>query len=178
MKSVKYRFIDNPLRRRLSMGQTILCETVPIKKKCSLCGKLKELSKFHLNKRHKHGVHSKCKQCRKKEYYANHEENLKRFCRNYAINRERIRERQREYRYRDPLKKMYYDRMANFLWGNQRGSGYLRGQGICLHCDELNPFLLENHHIFGRKVSDFTISMCANCHILSKRYPAMLQNFV
>ena len=42
--------------------------------------------------------------------------------------------------------------------------GYLKGDGCCLYCGEINPFMLNNHHIFGRKNSDFTITLCEDHH--------------
>jgi hypothetical protein len=45
---------------------------------------------------------------------------------------------------------------------------YFIGSGVCLRCGEINPFVLENHHIF--KGSNFKISLCANCHALMDRF--------
>lgn len=52
--------------------------------------------------------------------------------------------------------------------------GYLYGTGICMICSEIHPFMLENHHIFGVKVSDTVVSMCGNCHNLLKYVPLTL----
>ncbi len=38
--------------------------------------------------------------------------------------------------------------------------------GICLICKEINPFFHEEDHVFGRKNSDFVITLCSNCHRL------------
>ena len=45
---------------------------------------------------------------------------------------------------------------------------YFTGSSLCLRCGEINPFVLENHHIF--KDSDFQITLCANCHALMNRF--------
>lgn len=59
-----------------------------------------------------------------------------------------------------------------FLYGGKKVQrGYLYGTGICLVCGELNPLLLLNHHIFGRKNTDDVVSLCANCHTLHRYYP-------
>lgn len=48
--------------------------------------------------------------------------------------------------------------------------GYLKTQGICLFCGELNPLLLQNAHIF-KDNHNLLISLCCNCHWLLDRYP-------
>jgi len=53
-------------------------------------------------------------------------------------------------------------------------SGFLKTQGICLFCGELNPLLLQNAHIFP-KDHDLLISLCANCHYLLDHYPTALE---
>lgn len=59
-----------------------------------------------------------------------------------------------------------------FLYGGKKVQrGYLYGTGICLACGELNPLLLENHHLFGRKNTDDVVSLCSNCHTLQRYYP-------
>ena len=40
----------------------------------------------------------------------------------------------------------------------------LSGDGCCLYCGETNPFMLNNHHIFGRENDDFTITLCEDHH--------------
>lgn len=62
----------------------------------------------------------------------------------------------------------------HFLYHNQRGIGYLLGMGLCFVCGEVDPLLLENHHIFGKKNSDLLISLCANHHRLMKYFPLSL----
>ena len=48
------------------------------------------------------------------------------------------------------------------------------GQGICLYCGELDPLLLEQHHPFGAKESNFILSFCANHHKLITIYPGFM----
>lgn len=43
--------------------------------------------------------------------------------------------------------------------------------GFCLMCGELNLIVLEDHHIFGRKISDTTITLCANHHRVATKLP-------
>ncbi|MDE2590059.1 MAG: hypothetical protein KGL95_10395, partial [Patescibacteria group bacterium] len=38
------------------------------------------------------------------------------------------------------------------------------GQGCCVLCLHSDPFDLEDHHVGGKANSDFTISLCRNCH--------------
>lgn len=61
-----------------------------------------------------------------------------------------------------------------FLYGRGAQGGYLYGTGMCLACGELNPFLMENHHLFGRKNTDDTVSLCSDCHTLKRYYPLTL----
>ena len=58
-----------------------------------------------------------------------------------------------------------------FLYGRRTQRGYLYGMGMCLACGELNPLLMENHHLFGRKNTDDVVSLCSDCHTLSRYYP-------
>lgn len=39
----------------------------------------------------------------------------------------------------------------------------------CLACFNLNPFVIERHHVGGRKHSSVTLPLCANCHVLASR---------
>ena len=65
------------------------------------------------------------------------------------------------------------ERIKHWLNGYGHSRGFLRGSGICLTCGEPDPFLLENHHIFGG--DSLLISTCANCHhILHKNVPLKL----
>jgi len=41
---------------------------------------------------------------------------------------------------------------------------YLAGNGCCLYCWEINPFMLNNHHIWGKKNDSFTITLCEDHH--------------
>ena len=35
---------------------------------------------------------------------------------------------------------------------------------VCILCGETDPRVIEKHHLLGRKVSDITGPLCANCH--------------
>jgi hypothetical protein len=40
----------------------------------------------------------------------------------------------------------------------------LAGTGHCIICGNTDPRVFEEHHIAGRKHSDLTVTLCANCH--------------
>ena len=62
-----------------------------------------------------------------------------------------------------------------FLYGRRERQGsYFDGTGICLVCGEVNPLVLHNHHIYGRKNSEVTITTCTNCHTLLRYFPQTL----
>ena len=46
---------------------------------------------------------------------------------------------------------------------------FLAGSGNCIFCSILNPFVLEEHHLAGRKHSDLTVTLCANHHTMLSR---------
>jgi len=39
----------------------------------------------------------------------------------------------------------------------------------CLTCFVTNSFLIEEHHIGGRKNSSLKVPLCANCHLLATK---------
>ncbi len=39
----------------------------------------------------------------------------------------------------------------------------------CLLCFESNHFVIEKHHIGGRKNSSVLLPLCANCHLLASK---------
>ena len=43
-------------------------------------------------------------------------------------------------------------------------SFYLLDSKCCLLCFDSEPLIIERHHIIGRKHSQATIPVCANCH--------------
>lgn len=46
----------------------------------------------------------------------------------------------------------------------------------CLLCFVTNPFVIEWHHVGGRKHSGVTIPMCANCHVLASKHQIVYGN--
>ncbi len=42
----------------------------------------------------------------------------------------------------------------------------IKSGSTCLVCFVSNPFLIEKHHVGGKKHSSVTIPLCANCHVL------------
>jgi hypothetical protein len=109
--------------------------------------------------------------------------------------REEINTHKREQYQNNPLfrktQRKYHDKWYNqkkgtlrvnrwlygYIWYGRKKprpiSGYLKGQGICLFCGELNPFMLQNAHIFPDN-HELLISLCCNCHYLLDHYPMML----
>ena len=69
-----------------------------------------------------------------------------------------------------PLKeRKSIEKKQNFLYQ------YLLGDGCCFYCGKIEPWELNRHHIWGRKNSDFTITLCENHHaILSRHVPFLL----
>lgn len=75
------------------------------------------------------------------------------------------------------------DRVKRFLYGRnglrwdgktkRRFGGYLQAQGVCLFCGELNPFALQNAHVFPDD-DTLLISLCCTCHWLLDHYPSMI----
>ena len=39
----------------------------------------------------------------------------------------------------------------------------------CLTCFISNPFLIETHHVGGRKNSSISVPLCASCHVLASK---------
>ncbi len=45
----------------------------------------------------------------------------------------------------------------------------IKSGSTCLVCFVSNPFLIEKHHLGGKKHSSVTIPLCANCHVLASK---------
>ncbi len=45
----------------------------------------------------------------------------------------------------------------------------IKSGSTCLACFISNPFLIEGHHVGGRKHSSIIIPLCANCHLLASK---------
>ena len=45
----------------------------------------------------------------------------------------------------------------------------IKSGSTCLVCFVSNPFLIEKHHVGGKKHSSVTIPLCANCHVLASK---------
>jgi len=101
-----------------------------------------------------------------KEYRERNKERIKKYHKQwYNKNRESKIEHATEWKKRNRSKYNQTQRLWMWLYAKKyaKGLGFLCGTGICVFCGEENPFLLENHHVFGRD-SDLIISLCANCH--------------
>lgn len=122
-------------------------------KKCSVCGEIKPLTEFALNKSRKDGLASDCKSCRK-IYRDNHYKNNKEYYKNKA----------KEYRKR---KTKEFEEFKETL--------------KCSLCGENRPWCLDFHHINPeekevevvklieapnkiKKEIEKCIVLCANCH--------------
>lgn len=166
MGQKKLRFHSNPLREppRTLHARThpLIGEMVLTTKKCSRCEQTKDVSEFWR-------LHRVCIQC-KKEQYAHRTEEEREHTRklqreNRRKNKERDRERIRNY-------------MREYMRVNERMIRYRRGDGCCLYCGETNPFMLNRHHIFGRKNSDFTITLCEDHHAsFTRGIPFVLEDW-
>ena len=45
----------------------------------------------------------------------------------------------------------------------------IKSGSTCLVCFTSNPFLIEKHHVGGKKHSSVIIPLCANCHVLASK---------
>jgi len=46
----------------------------------------------------------------------------------------------------------------------------IQSGSTCLVCFVTNPFLIEWHHVGGRKHSNILLPLCANCHLLASKH--------
>ena len=117
-------------------------------KKCTKCGEDQPLKNYYKDKRTKDRRRTICKTCLsriKKEKYTYVQGPQK----HYTPQEKRTRKNEQ-------LKKYFktYGRTLRLV----------AGDGCCLYCGEINPFMLNDHHIWGRKNSDFTITLCEDHH--------------
>ena len=106
--------------------------------------------------------------------YKFREDELKRKREYYSENKEKIDIKHKNY-YLNNRKKMDGLHLRLLRDGKSWSSikyNYLRrffnSDGVCLICGEINPFVLEVHHII--KGLNFTATLCANCHSLMDRF--------
>jgi hypothetical protein len=107
----------------------------------------------------------------RKWYYQQNKKKVKdRMKRYYEENKEELRKKAKEYYHenKDQLKKIRKDYFTIYrlLFGHSGSKidGLANGYSICLSCGESFPLFLVTHHIYGRNISDETITLCANCH--------------
>src|SRR5574344_1510599 len=68
-----------------------------ISKECSCCHEVKPVSEFNKHKRHSDGLHSKCKECRKK-YYQENKDKIKEYNKKrYQENKDYYKEYKKTY---------------------------------------------------------------------------------
>ena len=63
-----------------------------ISKECTRCHEIKPVSEFNKHKRHSDGLHSKCKECRKKYHQENKDRDNERRKKHYQENKDKIKE--------------------------------------------------------------------------------------
>ena len=95
----------------------------------------------------------------KKKYYNQHKPEYQEHSKKYYLkNRDQVKASARSY--------YYSHRQKRIAYGSE--SGYINSfisRCCCVICFEYNPFILENHHIFGKK-DDLTFTFCSNHHRL------------
>jgi len=159
-------------------------------KKCRKCKEWKPLTSFSINKKSKDGYCNRCKDCDRDYYLENkeralriqakyrltHKETKKEFDRvRYSNNPEKMREEANERRrkriLRDPKGYKEVSRKYRKRIGKEKQwlQLYLSNDGCCLWCFEINPFMLNKHHVWGRKNADETYTFCENHHALFSR---------
>lgn len=101
-------------------------------------------------------------------------------------NKEKWLKNQKEYRLksidklRSYAKQYYYEHKDNRKRNrtieniNYLIEKYSKSFGQCFICDEILLPILEEHHIFGRKISNFTITLCPSHHRLAQIFPDIL----
>jgi len=119
---------------------------------------------------------------RQKKFRIEHPEEYKsRQKKSYLKHREKRLAKMKERRDSNPKEYNESKRIYAFLKGRRKNphyKGYLEGDGCCLYCGEINPFMLENHHVWGvNEDPEFTITLCANHHKPFIRLPEMMANW-
>ncbi len=119
---------------------------------------------------------------KEKEYRLKHPEKYRQKQKeSYYRNRDKRLAKMKERRDANPQEYNEAKRISVFLNGRKDSPyavGYLKGDGCCLYCGEINVFMLENHHVWGVKNDpDFTITLCANHHKPFRRFPKMMENW-
>ena len=57
-----------------------------------------------------------------------------------------------------------FDSIEQLIKENKSLNRLNEGQNCCVRCGHSDPFDLEYHHVGGKANSDFTVSLCRNCH--------------
>ena len=158
-KSCKNKLTElNELNRVKQFNENPVTVT---EKQCNSCGLIKPASEFSLDRRNSTGLQGICKECGRKRYHE------------YSKTIDR-----REYRKKYNRDNRELIRMKKWLH-RDKALGFLDADGCCLYCGKTNPFLLHNHHPFGKKEHPkFTIHLCANCHNLIHVFPHMLTDWL
>lgn len=58
----------------------------------------------------------------------------------------------------------YFDFIECLIKENKWLQQFFQSQNCCVICFHSDPFDLEEHHVGAKNNSNFTISLCRNCH--------------
>jgi len=96
-----------------------------------------------------------------------------------CLNCERRRGREKYVPHRRPKRTKEEKRVyQENTWINQFLKRYLSGDGCCLYCGKTDFWKLNNHHLWGRKNSDFTVTLCENHHsFFTRGLPFLLEEW-
>lgn len=163
-------------------------------KKCSRCGKIKELNEFGKRSQSKDGLRYSCKDCQKeyrqknkdkirkykKEYYLKNKDRRKAYLKEYYLkNKEYINDRNNKYYQKNKSKTNLSHREKYLENRNKINKFHENGCAICKH--KFHYSAMDFHHIdpktkkftIGQKVTFSkelvdeirkTVSLCSCCH--------------
>ena len=139
--------------------------------------------------------HPKIRREQQRRYRKNNPERIRKQRRKYRENNPEIRREQfRRWRERYPEKmkevhrRYYLDNTDKILdkirvWRENNPEkatfiNYRSGDGCCLYCFEVLPWMLNNHHPWKAVDPDFTITLCENHHaVFTRGVPALLEDW-
>ncbi len=139
--------------------------------------KLKENPNFYKEKYH---ANPESARQRVRKWYNLHKNEVKqhryeKYYSNLEFNREKAKLWHREHKEQLKVNRFLF----GYTWRRSKNhsrrpiGGFLRTQGICLFCNELNPLALQNAHVF-KDDHNLLISLCGTCHYLLDHYPMAL----
>jgi hypothetical protein len=156
-----------------------VCEKCEVSRVCKKKTRMRKYLKDYRKKNK-----DKIREARRRYYINNKERILEKNRRWRRENKEKVREQNRRWKEKNRNKARLINRISAFLNGktytNKKGglsytAGFLDGQGICIICGELNPFALEEHHMFKNDKNSLVLTLCGSCHNILHRFPTMLE---